>query len=330
MPYSLRTDLTDLAIVTRPIAPSAGSSSGPPPPGQIKSLEEIEADMSRVAVTEPVREPKVLTLEEIEQEMMATPESPREPTPQRPPPQREATPTQMPALAGSGYASQKALLDSMFPELGTSAIPGQPTASLLSGASKPSPEDLARMEAIHERITEKITAMARYNNLMGSSDKDFITRIQLSQLASADPYASDFYAQVFSALKRSRLAAANGGEGPTIVQVAPGFGVGAAGPTGNRFGKMGTNTMQRLSTQVKKLVENRAQHQKGMGTGELSLYQSVTNADWSQPLCKVLLAVSPAAILLHLDLSLPYLSGTSRKIARPMSSISRPVRGVRL
>jgi len=234
--------------------------------------------MSRVAVAEPSRGPKVLTLEEIEQQMMATAEPPRQPTPTAPQPQREATPVQMPSLAGSGYAAQQALLDSMFPELGAPSIPGQQTAALQPGTARPSVEETERIEVLHQRITEKIVAMARYNNLMGSSDKDFITRIQLSQLASADPYASDFYAQVFSALKRSRMAAANG-EGSTVVQVAPGFGLGAAGPAGNRFGKMGSNTMQKLSTQVKKLVENRTAHQKVMGPGAQTRSYTYSYAD---------------------------------------------------
>lgn len=105
---------------------------------------------------------------------------------------------------------------------------------------------------------------------MGSSDKDFITRIQLSQLATSDPYISDFYAQVFSAMERSRRAHESGQmDRPTVVQIAAGFGFGVGGPAGNRFGKMGQNTMQKLSTQVKKLVESRTAHQKSTNTGEL-------------------------------------------------------------
>ena len=249
--------------VTKPTPPVP--QNGPPLPRQIKSLEEIEAEMSRMAVSESIREPKVLTLQEVEQQMMAEADLPQQSVPKTQPPARDVTPIPN-ALAGSGYASQQALLDSMFPELGAPSLPGQQTAPLQPGVSRTAPEEIARIEALHQRITEKIGAMARYNNLMGSSDKDFITRIQLSQLATADPYASDFYAQVFSALKRSRIIAAE--DGPTVVQVAPGFGVGAAGPSGNRFGKMGSNTMQKLSTQVKKLVENRAYNHKGMGTGE--------------------------------------------------------------
>lgn len=47
----------------------------------------------------------------------------------------------------------------------------------------------------------KIAAMARYNNLMTVSDKEFITRIQISQIITADPYADDFYAHIYFALR---------------------------------------------------------------------------------------------------------------------------------
>ena len=259
--------------VTKPLVapPGQAAPSGPPPVGEIKSLEEIEAEMARVAVAqpEPVKEnkPKVLTLEEIEQHMMA---STPDPAPESAPPvPRETTPLQSAALEGSGYAYQQALLDSMFPELGTSVAPGSKTASMPQDGTderpRPSPEELARLQDLQERLKDKIQSMSHYNNVMGSSDKDFITRIQLSQLATADPYASDFYAQVFMALKRSRMVAE---EGPTVVQITSSAGLGVGFPTGNRFGKMGSATMQKLSTQVKKLVENRQQHQKSMGTGE--------------------------------------------------------------
>ncbi|OCF78624.1 DNA topoisomerase 2-associated protein PAT1 [Kwoniella mangroviensis CBS 8886] len=265
--------------------PSASFPSQPPAPGHIKSLEEIEAEMAQMAIpstsTAAPTQQKVFSLEEIEKQMMEQIEPPRQATPQQPAPPREATPTQVPGLAGSGYASQQALLDSMFPELGKgpSALgglapafppgPRQEGQSQPSQPPQPSPEELARMEELHKRITSKIQSMAKYNNLMGSSDKDFITRIQLSQLATADPYTSDFYAQVFSALKRSRMIAEGQGDGPTVVQVGAGMGLGVGGPVGNRFGKMGQNTMTKLSTQVKKLVENRAQHQKITNTAAL-------------------------------------------------------------
>lgn len=217
------------------------------------------------------------TLEEIEREMMEASDEPAPPAPaQLVAPPRQVTPPQI-NLAGSGYTSSQALLDSMFPELGA---PGATPASAslaepMLGAPnneppRPSPEELARIQAIQARVQDKITGMAKHNHLMGNSDKDFITRIQLSQLATADPYTSDFYAQVFSAI-RQRSAPVEpiqsqgggkqqrqGGQGRDVVPVTSGFAFGVSGPTGNRFGKMGQQTMLKLSSQVKKLVESRA------------------------------------------------------------------------
>lgn len=43
---------------------------------------------------------------------------------------------------------------------------------------------------------------SQYDGLMTQHDKDLINRIQLSQLASGDPYADDFYYQVYSSLRQ--------------------------------------------------------------------------------------------------------------------------------
>lgn len=255
----------------------------------MKTLEEIEAEMSSMAIPDQPKQHQMLSMDEIERQMMAsaeptpalpaaiTPSGPAAPPVQTGPPPaqppREMTPPQI-NLAGSGYASQQALLDSMFPELGTNLPAGAKTGSFPDGDGmppRPTPEEQARRQAMHERIKDKIESMSRYNHLMGNSDKDFITRIQLSQLVTADPYASDFYAQVFSALRRRQEAQApangQGGDGPTVVQVAPGFAFGVSGPA-NRFGKMGQATMSKLNGQVKKLVENRLNQQKASNTGE--------------------------------------------------------------
>lgn len=187
-------------------------------------------------------------------------------------------------LHGSGYAKQQALLDSMFPDLHQANQPGQPGQPPVApqhpgtpgfqgpppGQPQPSPEEIARMEELHKRITAKIESMSKYNNLMGNSDKDFITRIQLSQLATSDPYSSDFYAQVFSALARRAQDAQGSESGPTVVQIAPGMGLGVGGPVGNRFGKMGSATMNRLTTQVKKLVSTTAKRQQAMSSDALA------------------------------------------------------------
>jgi DNA topoisomerase 2-associated protein PAT1 len=297
----------------RPSGYGQQGRSGPPPPGQIKTLDEIEAEMTamdfndaRGPAAPPLvpAQPQVRSLEDIEREMMGEPE----PAPRPPQPPRVETPVQ-PAFANSGYASQQALLDSMFPQLGEAPpppIPGQrpsPMPTSIPGGPQPgqqmSPEQIAQAQALHERITAKIKAMSTYNNCMGASDKDFITRIQLSQLATADPYTSDFYAQVYSAIHKARQPDA--ADGPTVVKVGQDAGFGVGGPTGNRFGQMGNKTMQKLSSQVKKLVEQR--RNKQMSNGEFTLRATLCERSlMRQTPFKVPLGVLPEQVSLRLDL----------------------------
>lgn len=217
------------------------------PPQQVLSLEEIEQQMVQGIPTPPLQNQR---------------STPQIPTPHQPTPPPQSQPqTQQPP-------SQQALLDSMFPGLGEAPPPAtqpvpqqqqqQQQQQQLPPPPQPSPEELARMEERQRRIQAKIEDMSKYNNLMGNSDKDFITRIQLSQLATADPYSSDFYAQVYSALVRRQQAA---GDTPAVVNVGAGLGFGVGAPTGNRFGKMGNASMQRLTTQVKKLIATTAKRQ---------------------------------------------------------------------
>jgi DNA topoisomerase 2-associated protein PAT1 len=225
-------------------------------------------------------------------------------------PSREETPVQT-ALPPSGYASQQALLDSMFPLPGQ----GQPSMGQMppgfqgqgqgQGGQPQDNERLAReYHAKHERIAAKIQAMSTYNNCMGSSDKDFITRIQLSQLATADPYTSDFYAQVFTAVQKSRQPRPEEADGPTVVKVGQDAGFGVGGPTGNRFGQMGNKTMQKLSSQVKKLVEQRKSKQ--MSNGQSICFDKVHRAD-EQMLCKEPSVALHVPVSLLLDLFSPSL-----------------------
>jgi DNA topoisomerase 2-associated protein PAT1 len=244
--------------------------------GQIKTLEEIEAEMTAMdfedargpaAPPQLPTQPQVRSLEEIEREMMGD----EEPIPFKQP-SREETPVQL-GLAPSGYAKQQALLDNMFPLPGQ----GQPQPMGQSpGFQGPGGQQGQQGQAIdheqmareyhakQERIAAKIQAMSTYNNCMGSSDKDFITRIQLSQLATADPYTSDFYAQVYTAVQKQRQRPEEG-DGPTVVKVGQDAGFGVGGASGNRFGQMGNKTMQKLSSQVKKLVEQRKNKQMSNG-----------------------------------------------------------------
>lgn len=81
------------------------------------------------------------------------------------------------------------------------------------------PPHNAQREAMRAEKQKKLLEMSKYNNLMTQSDKDFITRVQISQLVTGDPYSDDFYFQVFNAIRgRNRPAQ----QVPQIQQQTPG------------------------------------------------------------------------------------------------------------
>ena len=87
---------------------------------------------------------------------------------------------------------------------------------------------------------------------MTQSDKDFITRIQVSQLVTQDPYADDYYAQVFTSTLRS-LMGMNPGE-EHIVKFGKSGGVGM-GLTPKGSGRR-ANALQKMEAQVARIVQN--------------------------------------------------------------------------
>lgn len=89
---------------------------------------------------------------------------------------------------------------------------------------------------------------------MTQSDKDFITRIQVSQLVTQDPYAEDFYAQVFGAIHRSRLGQM--GNDPSVVNFGNSGGVGVGLPPGHRGAGRRENALNRMQSQVERIVRN--------------------------------------------------------------------------
>lgn len=50
------------------------------------------------------------------------------------------------------------------------------------------------------RRQEKVMRIMNYSGIMNPKDKDFVTRFQLSQIVTEDPYNEDFYAQVYKAI----------------------------------------------------------------------------------------------------------------------------------
>ncbi|KZP01693.1 hypothetical protein CALVIDRAFT_15815 [Calocera viscosa TUFC12733] len=113
-----------------------------------------------------------------------------------------------------------------------------------------------KLEAKRRRKAEKLAHMARRNELMSQGDKDFITRIQVSQLVTEDPYADDFYAQVFGAIVRARIG--EGAAGEAVIKFGDvGVGMGIGRGAGRR-----EKAMERMRQQVEKLVQHAKNREK--------------------------------------------------------------------
>ncbi|KAK0501205.1 topoisomerase II-associated protein PAT1 [Armillaria luteobubalina] len=140
--------------------------------------------------------------------------------------------------------------------------------------SNPAEQEALRMEAMRkiveaEKLEEKrrrraakIAHMSRYNDLMTQSDKDFITRIQVSQLVTQDPYADDFYAQAYGAIMRSRMGIHSQDERVLKFGSSGGIGLGIAPKGGHRR----QSAMQKMEQQVERIVSNarRREEEKGL------------------------------------------------------------------
>lgn len=96
---------------------------------------------------------------------------------------------------------------------------------------------------------------------MTQSDKDFITRIQVSQLVTQDPYADDFYAQVYGAILRSRMGMQSQDERVLKFGSGGGVGLGLAQKGATRR----PNAMQRMEAQVERIVSNAKLREKEKG-----------------------------------------------------------------
>lgn len=144
----------------------------------------------------------------------------------------------------------------------------------LNVASRPQTEETKQMLAelepliqkaeskrmLQMKLQNKWLAIAPYNNLMGQSEKDFITRIQISQLLNSagpggehDPLKEDFYFTVFSAIKARR-------EGPSIAPAAQGGDRNSKKGAGER--RRQNQAMQKMANQVQRIVNDARQKPK--------------------------------------------------------------------
>ncbi|GAA5923569.1 uncharacterized protein JCM15063_003689 [Sporobolomyces koalae] len=122
------------------------------------------------------------------------------------------------------------------------------------------------LEMARKKKAMKIASMAKHNNLMSNSDKDFITRIQVSQLITDDPYADDFYFHIMAAIKNARqnavLAAIQQNQGLPVTEQAHNTpaqpaqtGTQAPHGTNRRTGRR-ENAMSRMAQNVQRLVDS--------------------------------------------------------------------------
>jgi DNA topoisomerase 2-associated protein PAT1 len=95
------------------------------------------------------------------------------------------------------------------------------------------------------RRAQKIGQMARYNGLMSNGDKNYVLKVQLSQLVSEDPEADDFYYTVHSTLRgRSNLQQSLGHFEQTYL----------GRPGQNRRGRDNKNPLLKMQQQVQKVI----------------------------------------------------------------------------
>ncbi|KAN0061374.1 DNA topoisomerase 2-associated protein pat1 [Thecaphora frezii] len=162
------------------------------------------------------------------------------------------------------------LLDPSCREGATGTVAEQEAVKFMMEKAQAHIAELERAEAKRRRRLEKIASMSRYNGLMSGSDKDFITRIQISQLITADPYADDFYAHIYFALRGGPMR-----PGAPMLATGAANGINGNGNgNGNRQGRSKQqrlnrqqNAMLRMQQQVERIVQNRKERIEKSASG---------------------------------------------------------------
>lgn len=119
-----------------------------------------------------------------------------------------------------------------------------------------SPEEQEKLA----RRQEKVSRIMRYSGVMNPKDKDFVTRFQLSQIVTDDPYNEDFYAQVYKVIHPKA-----GGVGAPHAQQANSIAQAYLDQSGHRLGgrhKRADVALQRMQQQVQKAVTVAKERQK--------------------------------------------------------------------
>lgn len=124
--------------------------------------------------------------------------------------------------------------------------PGRPPINL----QDPSAEERAIRAAIEMknlRRAQKIGQMARYNGVMSNGDKNYVLKVQISQLVSEDPEADDFYYTIHSQMRgRNNVEQGLGHFEQTYLH--------RAGQSHRRGNRDRQNPMLKMQQQVQKII----------------------------------------------------------------------------
>ncbi|KAJ1976645.1 DNA topoisomerase 2-associated protein pat1 [Dimargaris xerosporica] len=129
--------------------------------------------------------------------------------------------------------------------------------SLIQEARLSQADHQRRMVRDQRRQTReaRAAAMSKYNNLMTRYDKDYVSRIQISQLVTDDPYADDFYHQMYTVV---RQPAPSPQQPPMLSPTAHRqFG------RGGRFHPRSDNGMHKMQQQIQRMVNDAKRKPKG-------------------------------------------------------------------
>ncbi|CAI5759261.1 unnamed protein product [Candida verbasci] len=128
---------------------------------------------------------------------------------------------------------------------------------------QPSVELTPEQQEKAARRQEKVSRIMKYSGIMNPKDKDFVTRFQLSQIVTDDPYNEDFYAQVFKVIhpkvngvppsSNQSGSVASGGESQQNNSIAQAYLDHSGHRLGGRY-KRADVALQRMQQQVQKAV----------------------------------------------------------------------------
>ncbi|KAJ1929597.1 DNA topoisomerase 2-associated protein pat1 [Tieghemiomyces parasiticus] len=135
-------------------------------------------------------------------------------------------------------------------------------------SAKISQQDRQRQQMREQRRADRerrAAAMAQYNNLMTRGDKEYISRIQISQLVTDDPYADDFYCQMYTVVRNPIPGPGTphfGETGPHPSEGGP-RGYGRPSPRGFPSNRAHNNGMHRMQQQIQRMVSEAKRKPKG-------------------------------------------------------------------